>query len=83
MTPGWVDRPASKEKGRKKSDGHGIGASTSGGGYGQEAVYNNRLYPQLRIMERLGYMIVKARSEHLCCPLEAFVREIYLRFHSK
>ena len=40
-TPVWVNRPAPKEEGLQKSDGHGIGESPSGGVGGQEAVFNN------------------------------------------
>ena len=51
LTPGWVDRPAQKEEGRRKSDRHGIGASLSGGGDGRGVMFNNRVDPQMRIME--------------------------------
>ena len=61
-TPGWVNRPAPKDEGHRKSSGHGIGSSQSDGGGGQEAVFNNRVDPQLQIMERLGEMTAAARS---------------------
>ena len=61
-TLGWVDQPAPKEEGLRKSDVHGIGSSPSGGGGGRDAVFNNRVDPQLRIMERLGEMTAVARS---------------------
>ena len=31
LNSGWVDRPAQKEEGRRRSDGSGIGARPSGG----------------------------------------------------
>ena len=79
----WVDRPAQKEEGRRKYDGHGIGATLSGGGSGRDAVFNHGVYPQMRIMERLGYMTAEERSENLRIPLEEDGREIFLRFLSK
>ena len=82
-TPGWVDRPAPKEEGSRKSDRHGIRARPIGGGGGREAVYNNGVNPQLQIMEILGEMTAAALSENLYCPLEADGRKICLRFHSK
>ena len=78
-----MDRTAQREEGRRKSDGHGMGASTSGGGGGRDVVFNHILDPQLRIMERLGDMTVAERSEKLRIPSAADGREIFLRFLSK
>ena len=64
-TPGWVNRPAPKDEGHRKSSGHGIGSSQSDGGGGREAVFNNRVKPQLRIMKILGEMTAEAHSENL------------------
>ena len=61
LTPVWVDRPAQKEEGRRKSDGHGIGARPSGGEGGRYGVFNNRVDLQMRIMERLRDMTTAAR----------------------
>ena len=71
-TPGWVDRPVQNEEGCWKYDGHGIGSRPSGGGGRRHVVFNNRLDPQLRIMERLGEMTEAARSENLHIPLAAY-----------
>ena len=60
-TPVWVDRPAQKEEGLRKSDGHGTGARPSDGGGGRDAVLNHGVDPQLRIMERIGDMTAAAR----------------------
>ena len=65
MTPRWVDRPAQKEEGLRKSDRHRIGERPSGGRGVRDAVFNYRVDPQLRIMERLGEMTAAARSENL------------------
>ena len=81
LKPGWVDRPAPKEKGLRKSYGHRSGSRSSGGGGGRVAVFNSRVDPQLRIMERLVGMTVAARLENLRCPLAEDGREIFLRFH--
>ena len=70
-TPGWVDWPAPKEEGCRKSDGHGIRARPSGAGGGRDTVFNNGVDPQLLIMERLGDMTAAADSENLRCPLAA------------
>ena len=80
LTPGWVDRPAQKEEGRRKSDGHGIGARPSGRGGGRNVVLKNGVDPQLHIMERLVDMTAAARLDNLRIPLEADGREICLRF---
>ena len=77
-TPGWVDRPAPKEEGQRKSDGHGIGARKSSGVGGRDVVFNNGVDPHLRIMERLGEMTAAAHSKNLRCPLAADGREICL-----
>ena len=65
LTPGWVDRPAPKKEGRQKSDRRGIGDRSSSGGGGRDAVFNNRVYLQLQIVERLRYMTAAARSKNL------------------
>ena len=83
MTPGWVDWPTPNDEGLWKYDRHGIGARPSGRGGGRDAVFNNGVDPQLRIMERLGEMTAAAHSKNLRCPLAADGREICLRFHSK
>ena len=82
-TPVWVDRPAQKEEGSRKSDGCGMRSRPSGGGSGRDAVLNQGVDPQLRIMEILGDMTATARSKNLCIPLAADGREICLRFLSK
>ena len=41
LTPVWVDWPAQKEEGRRKSDGHGMGSRPSSGGGGRDAVFYN------------------------------------------
>ena len=41
LASGCVDRPARKEEGRRKYDGHGIGSRPSGRGGGRCAVFNN------------------------------------------
>ena len=81
LKPGWVYRPALKEEGNRKPDGHEIGARPSDGGGGRYTVFNNRVDKQLRIMEILGEMMAAARSENLRYPLAADVRDICLRFH--
>ena len=78
-----MDQQAQREEGRRDSNGHGIKARPSGGGGRRDVVFNNGVDPQLRIMERLGYITAAARLENLCCPLEADGREICLRLHSK
>ena len=66
-----MDSPAQKEEGRRKYDGHGMGARPSGRVGGRDAVFNHRVDPQLGIMERLGDMTGAAHSENLCIPLAA------------
>ena len=78
-----MDRPAQKEEGRRKPDGQGMGASTSGGGGGRDALFDHGVDPQLRIMERIGDMTGAARSENIRIPLAEDGREICLRFLSK
>ena len=78
-----MDRPAQKEEGLRKLDGHGMGARPSGGGGGRDAVFNHGVEMQLGIMERLGDMTGAARSENLRIPLATDGREICLRFLSK
>ena len=46
-------------------------------------VSNNRVDPQLRIVERLVEITAAARSDNLYIPLAADGREICLHFHSK
>ena len=62
LTPKWVGWPAPKGEGCQKFDGHGIGARPSFRGCGQEAVFNNRVNPQLQVTERLGEMTAAACS---------------------
>ena len=83
LTPVWVERPAQKGEGRRKSDRNGFGAMPSGGGGRRNTIFNYRIDPQLRIMGNMGNMQVAAHSENLCIPLEADGREICLRFSSK
>ena len=56
MTLVWVDRPAQKDEGLRKSYGNGIGARPSGGGGRRDVIFNHGIEPQFRIMERLGDM---------------------------
>ena len=83
LTPVWVDRPAQKKEGLRKSDRHGIGAWSIGGVGGRDVVFNHRIDPQLRIMKRLGDITAAARLENLRISLAADGREIFLRFLSK
>ena len=61
LMPLWVDWPAQKEEGCRKSDRNGNGARPSGGEGGCDAIFNHGIDPQLRIMERHGYMTGAAR----------------------
>ena len=79
-TPVWVDRLAQKEEGLRKSDGHNMQASPSGRGGGRYTVFNHGVDPQMRIMEKLGYMTGAARLENLRIPLAADGGEICLLF---
>ena len=69
LKPGWVDWLAPKEEGQRKSDGHKIGAKPSNVGGVRDAVFNNVVYPQLRIMERLIEMVAAVLSDNHRCPL--------------
>ena len=64
LTVGWVDRPALKHKGKRKSEGHWIVDSSSGGGGGRDSVFNNGVDLQLCIMERLVDMRAGARTKN-------------------
>ena len=44
-TPVWMYRPAQKEEGRQKYDGHEIGVRPSGGGGGRDAIFNHEVDP--------------------------------------
>ena len=67
----WVERPAPREEGRRKSEGNGHG------------VRNHRVDLQLHISEILGILTQVARSENLCLPMGADGREICLRYISE
>ena len=69
LTLVWVDCLAPKKDGHRKSDGHGIGSRPSCGWGGRDVVFNNGLYPQLWIMERLGDMTPAEYLENLRYPL--------------
>ena len=69
-TPVRVDRPAQNLDGRRKSDGHGMGESPSGGGGGRDAVFNHGVDPQLRNMDRLGDMMGATRFGEPPHPLD-------------
>ena len=45
LTLVWVERPAPKEDGHRKSDRNGLGARHSGGGGGGGAVFNHGFNP--------------------------------------
>ena len=78
-----MDRIAQKEEGLRKSDGDGMGARSSGGGGGCDAIFNHGIDPHLYIMERLGDMTGDARLENLRIPFETDGREICLHLLSK
>ena len=82
-TPVWVERPALKEEGCRKSDGNGLGERQSGGGGGRGTIFNHEVNPQLRIIENLGSMKMEKFSKTLRLPLGADVREICLQLSSK
>ena len=69
--PTWVERPAPREEGRRKSEGTGNGAR------------NHGVDPQLRISKNLGILTQVARQENLRLPMGAYGREICLRYISK
>ena len=69
--PVGVERPAPREKGRRKSEGNGNGAR------------NHVFDPQLRISENLGILTQVARQENLRLPMGDDDREICLRYISK
>ena len=60
--PVWVERPAPRKEGLRKSEGNGNGA------------YNHGVDPQLRISENLGILTQVARSENLRLPMGRMVR---------
>ena len=62
LTPVWMEQPAPKEEGRRKSDGNVFGARQSGGGGGGGTIFNHGVDTQLRIIENLGSMILAAHS---------------------
>ena len=45
LTPVWVERPAPKEEGRRKSEGNGFGARQGGRGVGDGTVFNYGVDP--------------------------------------
>ena len=65
--PVWVERPALREEGRRKSEGNRNGAR------------NHGVYPQLRISENLGILKQVARLENLRLPMGDDGRDICLR----
>ena len=64
--PVWVERPAPREEGRRKSEGHGTGAR------------NHGVDPQLQISENLGILTQVARSENLRLAIGVDGRDICL-----
>ena len=69
--PVWVERPALREEGRRKSVGHGTGAR------------NHGVDLQLWISKKIGILAQVTRSENLCLPMGADGRDICLRYISK
>ena len=69
--PVWVERPAPRKVGRRKSEGHGTGAR------------NHGVDPQLRISEHLVILTQVARTENLRLSVGVDGREIYLWYISK
>ena len=65
--PVWVERPAPREEGRRKSEGNGNRAR------------NHGVDLQLRIREKLGILTNFARSENLRLPVGTNGRKICLR----
>ena len=68
--PVWVERPALREEGRRKSEENGNG------------VRNHGVDLQLRISKNLGILKRFARQENLRLPMGADGREICLRYIS-
>ena len=81
--PMWVDLPAPKEEGRRKSEGNGTGARQGGRGVVEGTVYNHGVDPQMRISENLGILTQVARTENLRLYVGVDGREIYLWYISK
>ena len=81
--PVWVERPAPREEGSRKSERKGTGAQQGGRGVVEGTVYNHGVNLQLRISENLGILTQAARTENLCLPMWADGREICLRYISK
>ena len=54
-----------------------------GRGGGRETVQNIGVGPQLQVMERFGELMSAERLENLCYPKTAYVRKIWLWYHSK
>ena len=69
--PTWVERPAPREEGRRKSEGIVNGAR------------NHGVDPQLRISQNLVIITKFAHQENLRLPMGADGREICLRYISK
>ena len=81
--PVWVEWPAPREEGRRKSEVNGIGARQGGRGVVEGKVYNHGVDPQVQISENLGIMTQAARTEILRLLVGADGMEICLRYSSK
>ena len=68
--PVWVERPAPREEGRRKSEGTGNGAR------------NHGVDPQMRISKNLGILTQVARQDNIRLPMGANGREICLCYIS-